>query len=70
MKWLLIILTLVLLSQVVLYFYSRKLKKDLKNNVMEKYSLKTPKDAWNALADPEVPEEDKVEIRKYYNGEE
>jgi hypothetical protein len=70
MSWLFIILTLVLLSQVVLYIYSRKLKKDLKNNVVEKYNLKTPKDAWNALADPEIPEEDKVEIRKYYHGEE
>jgi hypothetical protein len=70
MNWLFIILTLVLLSQVVLYIYSRKLKKDLKNNVVEKYNLKTPKDAWNALADPEIPEEDKVEIRKYYHGEE
>lgn len=70
MNWIFIILTLVLLSQVVLYIYSRKLKKDLKNNVVEKYNLKTPKDAWNALADPEIPEEDKVEIRKYYHGEE
>ena len=70
MNWLFIILTLVLLSQVILYVYSRKLKKELKNNVVEKYNLETPKDAWNALADQEIPEEDKAEIRKYYNGEE
>ena len=70
MNWLFIILTIVLLSQVILYVYSRKLKRELKNNVMEKYNLKTPKDAWNALADQETPKEDKAEIRKYYNGEE
>ena len=70
MNWLFIILTIVLLSQVILFVYSRKLKKDLKNNVVEKYNLKTPKDAWDALADQEIPEEDKAEIRKFYNGEE
>jgi len=70
MKWLFILLILVLLSQVVLYIYSRKLKKDLKDNVVEKYNLKTPKDAWDALANPDIPDKDKTEIRKYYNGEE
>ena len=70
MKWLFILLILVLISQVALYLYSRKLKKDLKDNVVEKYNLKTPKDAWDALADPDIPDDDKGEIRKYYNGEE
>ena len=70
MKWLFILLILVLISQVVLYLYSRKLKKDLKDNVVEKYNLKTPKDAWDALANPDIPDKDKAEIRKYYNGEE
>ena len=70
MKWLFIVLTLVLLSQVVLFLYSRKLKKELKDNVIEKYKLKTPKDAWDALANPDIPEEDKKEIQKYYEGKE
>ena len=70
MKWLFIVLTLVLLSQVVLFLYSRKLKKELKDNVIEKYKLKTPKDAWDTLANPDIPEEDKKEIQKYYEGKE
>jgi hypothetical protein len=70
MKWLFSFLVFALLSQIALFFYSRKLKKELKNNVIDRYNLKTPKDAWNALADPSINEEDKEKIRKYYNGKE
>ena len=70
MKWLLVLLIVALISQLVLYIYSRKLKKKFRDNVLEKYNLKTPKDAWDALADPNIPDEDKDEIRKLYHGEE
>lgn len=68
MKWIAILLVLVLLSQVILFIYGRKYRKTLKNSVIEKYNLKTPKDAWEALADPTIPEEDRVEIKKLYEG--
>ena len=70
MMWFFLILLLALLSQVGLFLYSRKVKKGLKNNVIEKYQLRTPKDAWDALGDPEIPEEDKAEIKRLYEGKE
>ena len=70
MKWLLVILILALASQIGLFLYSRKVKKQIKESVIEKYKLKTPKDAWEALGNPGIPEEDKKEIKKYYEGEE
>lgn len=68
--WFTIILVLALLSQVGLFLYSRKVKSRFKEGVIEKYQLRTPKDAWDALANPEVPEEDKKEIKRLYDGEE
>ena len=70
MIWFAILLILALLSQLGLFFYSRKVKKRLKDGVIEKYQLRTPKDAWDALADPKVPDEDKKEIKRLYEGEE
>lgn len=70
MMWFAIILILALLTQIGLFFYSRKIKKGLKDGVIEKYKLRTPKDAWDALANPEIPDEDKEEIKKLYEGEE
>ncbi|RLD24052.1 MAG: hypothetical protein DRI71_03670 [Bacteroidetes bacterium] len=70
MMWFTIILVLALLSQVGLFLYSRKVKSRFKEGVIEKYQLRTPKDAWDALANPEVPEEDKKEIKRLYDGEE
>jgi len=70
MKWLAILLILVLLGQIVLFFYGRKIRKQTKNSVIERYNLKTPRDAWQAMADPNIPEEDRAEIRKLYEGDE
>lgn len=70
MKWLAILLVLVLLGQVMLFLYGRKVRKELKNSVIEKYNLKTPKDAWQAMADPDIPEEDRAAIKKLYEGNE
>jgi hypothetical protein len=66
--WLAIVLILALISQVTLFLYSRKIKQELKDSVIEKYDLRTPKDAWEALGNPEIPDEDKKEIQKLYEG--
>ena len=68
--WFVVILVLALFTQIGLFLYSRKIKKGLKEGVIEKYQLRTPKDAWDALANPEIPDEDKKEIKKLYEGEE
>ena len=70
MMWFIIILILALLSQVGLFLYGRKIKKRLKQGVIEKYQLRTPKDAWDALDNYEIPDEDKKEIKRLYEGEE
>lgn len=70
MMWFVVILVLALFTQIGLFLYSRKIKKGLKEGVIEKYQLRTPKDAWDALANPEIPDEDKKEIKKLYEGEE
>ena len=70
MMWFVIILLLALLLQIGLFLYSRKVKKGLRGGVIEKYQLRTPKDAWDALANPEIPDEDKKEIKRLYEGEE
>ena len=69
MMWFIVILLLVLLSQVGWFIYNRKLKKRAGVSVIEKYHLRTPKDAWVALANPEIPEEDKIAIKKLYEAE-
>ncbi len=68
MKWLAILLVLVLLGQVVLFLYSRRVRKEMKNSVIEKYNLKSPKDAWEAMANPDIPESDREEIKRLYEG--
>jgi len=68
MKWLIVLLALALVLQIVLFLYARKLKKKQKESVIEKYNLRTPKDAWDAMANPQLPDEDKEEIKKLYEG--
>lgn len=41
---------------------------DKKNNVLDKYDIKSAKDAWNVLSDPELPEEDREKIQSIYEG--
>ena len=68
--WLVLVLVLALGLQVGLFLYTRKVKKGLKKSVIEKYELRTPKDAWDALANPDIPDDDKEKIKKLYEGEE
>lgn len=70
MKWLAVLLVIILLGQVVLFIYGRRVRRSMKNSVIEKYNLKTPKDAWQAMADPDIPEKDRNEIKKLYEGHE
>lgn len=67
MKWLAVLMIIVLAAQVGIFFYSRKLKKENKNHVLHRYNIKTSKDAWEVLHDPDLPEEDREEIERIYN---
>lgn len=69
MKWLAIFLVIVLIGQIILFLYGRRVRKQMKNSVIDKYDLKSPKDAWEAMANPEIPEEDRETIKKLYEGD-
>lgn len=69
MKWLAVLLILVLLSQVAIFFYTRKLKRENKNHVLNRYKIKSAKEAWEVLHDPDLPEEDRKEIERIYHDE-
>ena len=70
MKWLAVLLIVILLAQVILFLYGRRVRRKMKDSVIEKYNLKTPKDAWQAMADPNIPDEDREEIKRLYEGSE
>ncbi len=68
MKWLAFLLVVVLLGQVVLFFYGREYRRKRKSSVIEKYNLRSPMDAWKAMANHEIPKEDREKIKKLYEG--
>lgn len=69
MRLLIILVIFALLVQIGLFFLIRyKKKMDKKNNVLDKYDIKSAKDAWNVLSDPELPEEDREKIQSIYEG--
>ncbi len=62
----LIVVVIVLIAiQVGIFFYSRKLRKKLKeDNVLVKYDIKSRADAWKVLMSDETPNADKEEIER------
>lgn len=70
MTKLIIIVLAILLLQVGLFILSRRVRKKQKeNDVIEKYNIKSAKDAWNLIGDHSIPEEDRKKIEKLYHGE-
>ncbi|MBL6447391.1 hypothetical protein JMN32_13815 [Fulvivirga sp. 29W222] len=67
MNWLLLFVSLVLILQVVMFFMIRaKRKKDKRDNVIEKYNIRTPADAFRLLQNPDLPEDDLRKIEELY----
>lgn len=66
----LIIASFSLLLQIVLLVYIRKMKKKINqkysNPVLEKYSIRTPGDAWRCLNNAEISLEEKEVIEEFY----
>lgn len=70
MEWLLIFVGLVLIFQIAVFFMIRaKRKRDKRENVLLKYDIKTPADAFRLLQDHSLPEDDRRKIEKLYRGE-
>lgn len=65
-----ILIAVVILIQIGIFIMSRRIRKrDKENNVLLKYKIETRQRAWQLLADPSIPEEDKVKIQEYYDAE-
>jgi len=52
--------------QLVLFFFVKSKRKDLPHRVMRKYGIESPRDAWNLINDPDIPESDRIKIEKFY----
>lgn len=68
MTILIIMISLVVLSQIGIFFYSRKLKKAHRKHVLTRYKITSAREAWQVLQDPDLPEADRLEIEKIYEG--
>ena len=71
MNGMLVFISVVLILQLVMFFVIRARRKKIKtSSVIERYNIKTAGDAFRIMNDPTLPEEDRLEIEKLYNGEE
>ena len=68
---LIILVSVVFLFQIGLFILGRRIKKKEKeNSVIEKYKIKTPKDAWILIGDQSIPEDDRKKIEELYQARE
>ncbi len=71
MTWIYILISAVLVIQILLFIMGRRIRKrEKESNVLLKYNINSRQRAWQLLADPSIPEEDKEKIKKIYDGEE
>ncbi|HMP98189.1 MAG TPA: hypothetical protein PKC24_00320 [Cyclobacteriaceae bacterium] len=68
MNTILIFVLAAFIVQVLIFFFVRKQKEE-RSAVIIKYNIRTAGDAFRLLNDPHVPEEDRIEIEKYYQDE-
>ena len=62
------LLVLALLVQIGIFFYSRKMKKEMKeNDILAKYNIKSRSDLFAALNRTDLPEEDLKELQQIYD---
>ncbi len=67
LTWLIILLGIALGVQIVLFIWGRRIrKKEKENSVIEKYDIRSRQKAWQLLADPELPEEDRKKIEELF----
>ena len=68
MTYLIIFVSVVLIFQIGMMFLIRwKKKKDREENVLYRYDINSPADAWKCLNNPDIPEDDKAKIQEYYS---
>ena len=68
MTLLLVVVSLVFIMQIVMFFVIRnRKKKEKENNVLLKYNINSPAEAFKKMNDMSIPEEDRMEIERLYN---
>lgn len=71
MTWIYVLVGFALALQVTLFIMGRRIRKrEKENSVIEKYNIDSRQKAWQLLADPSLPEEDREKIKALYEGEE
>lgn len=64
------LLVLALVVQVGIFFYSRKMKRDMKeNDILSRYEIKSRAELFSALTRTDIPEEDIKELQSIYDEE-
>lgn len=70
MNWLFVVIGVALTLQIVLFVIGRRIRRrEKKNSIIEKYKIDSRQRAWQLLADPNTPEEDRIRIRVLYEGD-
>ena len=54
----------------IAYYYLNQSdnKKPKLNTMVEKYNIKSRRDAWNLINNPQIPKDDREKIAEYYKG--
>lgn len=70
MNWIFFVVAFALIIQIALFIMGRRIRKrEKENSIIERYNINSRQRAWQLIADPETPEEDRVKIRALYDGE-
>ena len=70
MLWIYILVGIVLVVQVGIFIMGRRIrKKEKENNILLKYNIDSRQKAWQIMADPSTPEEDRKKIKEIYDDE-
>jgi len=68
--WLYILIAVVIVIQVGLLIWGRKIRKRAReNDVLVKYNINTRQDAWKVLSNPDLPDDDREKLEALYNAE-
>lgn len=69
MTVIIVFVVVVLVFQITLFFVIRSRNKKLKKeDIIEKYDIKSPGDAFELMNNPEIPEGDRIKIERIYRG--
>lgn len=70
MNWMYVLVGVVFALQMGIFIWSRRIRKrERENNILIKYNINSRQRAWQLLADPSIPEEEKLKIREFYDNE-